>query len=107
MPGVNINTISTLSLPRLATGNVAYGPMIAEFGEYAGARNNPEITTPQNIMRETFADVLSDYQFNNNNNSRGEIKQVVFQFGSHRVAVEMENLLRQARRQNGVATVPV
>ena len=99
--------LSTISLPRLATGNVAYSPMIAEFGEYAGARNNPEITTPQNIMRETFADVLSDYQFSNSNNSQGEIKQVVFQFGSHKVAVEMENLLRQARRQNGVATVPV
>ena len=99
--------LSTISLPRLATGNVAYSETVAVFGEYSGARNNPEITTPQNIMRETFADVLSDYQFNNSNNSNGEIKQLVFQFGSYRVAVEMENLLRQARRQNGVATVPV
>lgn len=99
--------LSTISLPRLATGNVAYSETVAVFGEYSGARNNPEITTPQNIMRETFADVLSDFQWNNNNSSNGEIKQLIFQFGSYRVAVEMENLLRQARRQNGVATVTI
>ena len=98
--------LSTISLPRLAKGNVAYSETVAIFGEYAGASSNPEITTPQNVMAETFRDVLSDYEFNNSK-SNGEIKQIVFQFGSYRVAVEMEKLLQQARRQNGTATVAV
>ena len=94
-------------MPRLAKGNVAYSPLIAQFGEYAGASHNPEITTPQNIMAETFEDVLSNHEWKNSSNSDGEIKQVVFQFGSYRVAMEIESLLRQARRQNGTATVTV
>lgn len=98
--------LNTISLPRLAKGNVAYSETVAVFGEYAGARNNPEITTPQNVMADTFRDVLSDFE-SNSNNSNGEIKQIVFQFGSYRVAVEMEKLLQQARRQNGTATVTV
>lgn len=98
--------LSTISLPRLAKGNVAYSETVAVFGEYTGASNNPEITTPQNVMAETFRDVLSDYEYSNNK-SNGEIKQIVFQFGSYRVAVEMEKLLQQARRQNGTATITV
>ena len=53
-------------MPRLAKGNVAYDETLAIFGEYSGASNNPEITTPQNIMRDTFEDVLSNYSGNNN-----------------------------------------
>ena len=63
--GFNINHMGTVSLPRLAKGNVAYDETLAIFGEYAGASNNPEITTPQNIMEETFERVLSR---NNGNN---------------------------------------
>lgn len=106
MKPINLK-LNLISLPRLAKGNVAYSPLIAQFGEYAGASHNPEITTPQNIMAETFEDVLSNHEWKNNSNSDGEIKQVVFQFGSYRVAMEMENLLRQARRQNGTATVNI
>lgn len=63
--GFNIGLMSEVSLPRLAKGNVAYDKTLAVCGEYAGASNNPEITTPQNIMRETFEDVLSSYGGNN------------------------------------------
>ena len=66
IPGVSVGTINTLNLPRLAKGNVAYDETLAIFGEYSGASNNPEITTPQNIMRDTFEDVLSNYSGNNN-----------------------------------------
>jgi len=67
IPGVSVGTINTLNLPRLAKGNVAYDETLAIFGEYSGASNNPEITTPQNIMRDTFEDVLSKYGGNSNN----------------------------------------
>lgn len=43
-----------------AKGNVAYQPTQAVFGEYAGARSNPEITAPQNMIRETLFEALSD-----------------------------------------------
>ena len=101
-----INTISIPQIPRLAKGGIIDSPTIAMMGEYIGAKSNPEIVTPQNVMAETFRDVLSDYEFSNNN-SNGEMKQIVFQFGSYRVAMEMEELLRKARRQNGTATVTV
>ena len=95
--------LSTISLPRLAKGNVAYSETVAVFGEYSGASNNPEITAPQNIMRETFEDVLSNHEWNKQQSSNGELKQLVVQFGSTKVALEMERLLQQARRQNGIA----
>lgn len=60
-----ISTIQVPQIPRLAKGNVAYDETLAIFGEYSGASNNPEITTPQNIMRDTFEDVLSDFNGNN------------------------------------------
>lgn len=61
-----ISTIQVPQIPRLAKGNVAYDETLAIFGEYSGASNNPEITTPQNIMRDTFEDVLSNYGGNSN-----------------------------------------
>ena len=100
---VNLPTMSYVSLPRLAKGNVAYSETVAVFGEYAGASNNPEITAPQNIMRETFENVLANHEWNNQQTSNGELKQLVIQFGSSKVALEIERLLQQARRQNGTA----
>lgn len=47
--GINIPLI-----PRLAKGGVLTSPTIAMMGEYAGAYQNPEIVTPQNILRETI-----------------------------------------------------
>ena len=53
--------ISTISLPRLAKGGVLTEATAVVAGEYSGAKTNPEIVTPQNIMRETVEDVLSDF----------------------------------------------
>lgn len=98
--------LSTISLPRLAKGNVAYSETVAVFGEYSGARNNPEITTPQNIMRETFSDVLAEHEYNRPQDA-GTFKQLVVKFGSMSVAVEIEKLMQQARRQNGTAYLTI
>lgn len=59
LPGVDIDKIPTVSLPRLADGGVLTGEQLFIGGEYPGARMNPEIVTPQNIMRDTFEDVLN------------------------------------------------
>lgn len=66
IPGVTVGTINTLSLPRLAKGGVLTEATTVLAGEYSGAKTNPEIVTPQNIMRDTFEDVLSNYSGNNN-----------------------------------------
>ena len=64
IPGVYVGSINTLSLPRLAKGGVLTEATTVLAGEYSGARTNPEIVTPQNIMRDTFEDVLSNYSGN-------------------------------------------
>ena len=66
IPGVSVGTINTLSLPRLAKGGVLTEATTVLAGEYSGAKTNPEIVTPQNIMRDTFEDVLSKYSGSNN-----------------------------------------
>lgn len=43
-------------LPALADGGVLTTPTPALVGEYPGARTNPEIVTPQNIMRDTMGE---------------------------------------------------
>lgn len=47
-----IGEIGVPQIPKLATGGIAYAPMVAQIGEYAGARSNPEIVTPENLMRQ-------------------------------------------------------
>ncbi len=60
------------------------------------------VNIQSNNMMDTFEGILSNYERENNNNS-GELKTLVIQFGSTKVALEMERLLQQARRQNGTA----
>ena len=61
-----IGTISVPQIPQLAKGAVLKVPTVAEMAEYPGARTNPEIVAPQNIMEETFDRVLSRYQNEDN-----------------------------------------
>lgn len=52
----NIKEISNwFTIPLLADGGVLSTPTIAEMGEYAGAKSNPEIVSPQSLMYETVA----------------------------------------------------
>ena len=101
---IHVPKLSEISLPRLATGNVAYDETIAIFGEYPGASNNPEITTPQNVMADTFRDVLSEFNGNNSNNG---LEKIELRFGSIKVAYEIADLLNQAKRNNGKAIIEI
>ena len=85
-------------IPQLAKGNVAYEPLIAQFGEYSGARTNPEITTPQNIMRETFEGVLSKYATNNSGSFSVENKLIVN--GKEIARQILDDLNDEARRRD-------
>ena len=48
------------SMPYLAKGGVLTAPTAAVMGEYAGARSNPEIATPQSLMYETMQKANGD-----------------------------------------------
>lgn len=70
IPGVNIKRLTLLDIPRLASGTVATGPMVAEIGEYSGAKTNPEIVSPEDriyanmvkALRETKDDRIGSAQ---------------------------------------------
>jgi hypothetical protein len=47
----------SFTIPSMATGGVAFDPMLALIGD-AGARN-PEIVAPQQMMRDTVAEALT------------------------------------------------
>ena len=53
-------TLIPSNLPYLAKGGVLTAPTAAIMGEYAGARSNPEIATPQSLMAETIRDANGD-----------------------------------------------
>lgn len=47
-------------LPYLARGGILTDPTMAIMGEYAGAKQNPEIATPQSLMYETVQKANGD-----------------------------------------------
>lgn len=52
--GFNLREIQFQPVQFMANGGVVTSPTLAMVGEYAGASSNPEIVTPQNILRETI-----------------------------------------------------
>ena len=52
--GFNLREVQYTGIPYMANGGVVASPTLAMVGEYAGASQNPEIITPQNILRETI-----------------------------------------------------
>ena len=43
------------SIPKFADGGLAYGPTLGLMGEYAGARNNPEVIAPLNKLKDLIS----------------------------------------------------
>lgn len=60
---IKIPKISSVSIPRLWTGHVADEPIVAQIGEYANAKTNPEIVSPVSMMKDSFRDVLNEVEF--------------------------------------------
>ena len=60
MPGVSVSKLSTLNLPRLATGDVAEPnkPYLAMLGDN---KTQKEVISPVDTMRDTFMDALTDF----------------------------------------------
>ena len=58
--GFNLKLSDPIKLPRLATGDVAYEETQVVVGEYANARQNPEIISPKSMMEDAFRNVLDE-----------------------------------------------
>ena len=53
---IKAGTILT-SLPGLASGGIAYGPILAQIGEYPGARTDPEVISPLSTLKEMIGGI--------------------------------------------------
>ena len=58
--GLNLTAPTLPRISYLAQGGVITDPTLAMVGEYAGARTNPEIVTPANLMREVIMEGNDD-----------------------------------------------
>lgn len=92
--------INTISLPRLAKGGVLTEATAVVAGEYSGAKSNPEIVTPQNIMRDTFEDVLSDFNGNN-----GQPLHVTIQYLGKEIFDDTIDYINSKTRRTGKNTI--
>lgn len=92
--------ISIISLPRLAKGGVLTEATTVLAGEYSGARTNPEIVTPQNIMRDTFEDVLSDF-----NSGNGQQVHITIQYLGKEIFDDTIDYINSKTRRTGKNTI--
>lgn len=101
---IGLNPISlqlnTISLPRLAKGGVLTEATTVLAGEYSGAKTNPEIVTPQNIMRDTFEDVLSDF-----NSGNGQPLHVTIQYLGKEIFDDTIDYINSKTRRTGKNTI--
>lgn len=98
LPGVSVSTVSTLSLPRLAKGGVLYDETAFIGGEYSGARSNPEIVTPQNLMYDTMRRALSDSDIGSSDDRPINLAIYV---GNTKVGQILLDNLRDMKRKSG------
>lgn len=75
-----------------AGGGVFTGESAIRVAEYPNATTNPEIVTPQRIMRDTFADTLENYNLKasgSGDNSKVEalLEQIIALFGQQKVVL--------------------
>ncbi len=52
------SAVKTSSIPAMANGGVVSKPTMALVGEYSGANSNPEIVSPESLMRKVFAESM-------------------------------------------------
>ena len=99
-PFTGLPSISVPQIPQLAKGGVLYDTTIAMMGEYAGAKSNPEIVSPQNIMYETTRRAFEDAIFSNNNNNGQDI-YLTLKVGDEELGQVIIDTLGNIKRNTG------
>ncbi len=73
------------------TGGVFTGESAIRVAEYPNATTNPEIVTPQNIMRDTFAKTLDNYtlkaQASDNSRVEALLENILYALGQQKVVL--------------------
>ncbi len=95
-----ISTVQIPQIPQLAKGGVLYDETLVMAGEYSGAKTNPEIVTPQNIMRDTFEDVLSDF-----NSGNGQPVHITIQYLGRDIFDDTIEYINSKTRRTGKNTI--
>ena len=96
-----MGTINVPQIPQLAKGGVLTEATTVLAGEYSGARTNPEIVAPQNIMRDTFEDVLSSYSGN------GQPLHLTIQYLGKEIFDDTIDYINQKTRRTGKCVIKV
>lgn len=100
------------ALAALADGGVLTTPTPALVGEYQGARTNPEIVTPQNIMRETVSEanmevVNAIYAIGNQITKAVDDKDIDVYMDADRVTRQVTKRQDAIKRQQGTSLVTI
>ena len=99
-----------VGIPQLANGGVLYKSTVAEIGEYPGAGNNPEIVTPQNIMKATMEEANANvvnaiYTIGNNITQSIEEKDINVYLDNENMARKITEEQDIQRKQKGTSLV--
>lgn len=94
---IHVSPLNEISLPRLKTGGVLYEETQFVGGEYSGARNNPEIVSPVNLIYETQKRAIED----SNMNGQGGDTTYIFKIGNTTIAEICIDEFKRIKRQTG------
>jgi predicted PurR-regulated permease PerM len=94
-------SIGVPKIPRLAKGGVLRQPTLNLAGEYAGARTNPEIVTPQKLLDERIAKGLANLENIQGNNQPIIIKTIIEMEGKQIAEVVNEYNDQKSFNMNG------
>lgn len=100
------------ALAALADGGVLTTPTPALVGEYAGAKSNPEIVSPQNIMRETVSEanmevVNAIYAIGNQITKAVDDKDMDVYMDADKVTRQVTKRQDNIKRQQGTSLVTI
>ena len=100
------------ALAALADGGVLTTPTPALVGEYAGAKSNPEIVSPQNIMRETVSEANTEvvnaiYAIGNQITKAVDDKDMDVYMDADKVTRQVTKRQDTIKRQQGTSLVTI
>lgn len=109
-----IPTMAKVALPAMAfaNGGVVRSPTLGLVGEYPGARSNPEIIAPQNILRETFREEQGKQDYSDViaaiNAGIGAIVDAINSqdYGTHLDGRTLMQSVERAQRERGASIMP-
>lgn len=110
----SIPSMAKVAIPAMAfaNGGVVRSPTLGLVGEYPGARSNPEIIAPQNILRDTFREEQGKQDYSEVINAiRDGIEAIVKainsqDYGTHLDGRSLMQSVERAKRERGASIMP-